>query len=96
MTEATQTIVERLEKEIRYLQSGGASGIVTGLSLSKDAKAEIERLQARVRALEAELSEAIEGWADGANYKGEYLKAKHGDEVGIAKARAVIQSSGGK
>lgn len=63
--------------------------------------AEIERLQSalttaqgRVKMLEDELSEAIEGWADGANYKGEYLKAKHGDEEGIAQARAVLQSSG--
>lgn len=47
----------------------------------------------RIRELEAALAEAIEGWEDGANYKGDYLRKKHGDAEGIAKARAVLQKS---
>lgn len=35
------------------------------------------------------LDNAIGEWAYGAEYKGEYLKAKHGDEDGIAAARTV-------
>lgn len=64
MTEAMPTIVQRLEKEIRHLQSGGAAGIVTALSLSKDAKSEITRLQSELNtALERvkELEEQISG-----------------------------------
>lgn len=41
-------------------------------------------------ALREALKEAIEGWEDGAAYKGEYLREKHGDAEGIAKARAVL------
>lgn len=45
----------------------------------------------RIMELEAALGEALEGWEDGANYKGEYLKEKHGDAADIARVRAVLQ-----
>jgi hypothetical protein len=47
----------------------------------------------RIAELEAALKEAIEGWEDGANYKGDYLRAKHGDTEDIARVRAVLQNS---
>lgn len=46
----------------------------------------------RIEALETALREAIEGWEDGANYKGDYLREKHRDAEGIAAARAVLLS----
>ena len=46
--------------------------------------------QKRIAELEAALREAIEGWEDGANYKGEYLREKHRDSEGIAKARTIL------
>lgn len=46
----------------------------------------------RITELEAALRETIEGWEDGANYKGDYLKEKHCDAEGIAKVRAVLQN----
>ena len=45
---------------------------------------------ARIAELEAALSEAIYGWEDGAAYKGDYLREKHGDAEGITAARAVL------
>lgn len=45
----------------------------------------------RIEKLEATLREAIDCWEEGANYKGDYLREKHGDAEGIAQARAVLQ-----
>lgn len=51
----------------------------------------ISDLRKRVVDLQDALSEAIEGWEEGASYKGEYLAQKHRDAEGIAKARAALQ-----
>lgn len=36
------------------------------------------------------LQEAVDGWEEGSQYKGEFLREKHGDAEGIAKVRALI------
>ena len=46
--------------------------------------------KALIADLAAELEEALDGWEEGAQYKGEYLRDKHGDAEGIAKGRAVL------
>jgi hypothetical protein len=52
---------------------------------------DVRKMRERIAELEAALSEAIDCWEDSANYKGDYLKEKHGDAEGIALARAILK-----
>ena len=45
--------------------------------------------QARIAELETALDDAIAGFEEGSQYKGDYLRDKHGDEDKIAKLRAL-------
>ena len=45
-----------------------------------------------VRVLDA-LEEALNGWEDAAQYKGEFLAKKHGDADDIARLRKVLEES---
>lgn len=56
----------------------------------RDLAAGMAEKNERIAELEAALSDAIEGWQEGAAYKGDYLREKHGDAEGIAKARAIL------
>ncbi len=81
-------VVERLREKAAYIYdldsgSGDAQTIFEAATL-------IEQQRKRIEELESMLIEAIEGWEDGSNYKGDYLKAKHGDAEGIARARALL------
>jgi hypothetical protein len=40
--------------------------------------------------LAAALKEALDGWEDAAQYKGEFLMKKHGDAEDIARLRALL------
>ena len=51
--------------------------------------AEREQRNATITTLLAALDEALEGWHDGAQYKGDYLRDKHGDLEDIARIRAI-------
>ena len=64
-------------------------------SLDEDGRRMTALLEAnkRIAELEVALEEAIEGWEEGAAYKGDYLREKHGDAQAIAKARAVLRKS---
>ena len=50
----------------------------------------VEGLVARVAQLEQALLEAIEAWEYAAEYKGEHLQNKHGDDDEIARLRAIL------
>lgn len=43
----------------------------------------------RIQLLDA-LEEALEGWEDASQYKGEHLAKKHGDAEDIARLRALL------
>ncbi len=51
---------------------------------------ELHRLELRVIELEAALSEACDEYDDAANYKGEYMRAKHRDDETLARLRALL------
>jgi hypothetical protein len=38
------------------------------------------------------LRDALDGWEEGSQYKGEYLREKHGDAEEIAKYRMLLAS----
>jgi hypothetical protein len=56
------------------------------------ASAALNYRDAEIKRLRDALGDAIEGWEDGANYKGDYLRKKHGDAEGIAKAKALLRT----
>ena len=90
---ADNTALPGIEFAIGYLALTPAEAD----KLRSAARANIAALQQHVdryiAELEAALREAIEGWEDGANYKGEYLRKKHGDAEGITQAKAVLRKS---
>lgn len=47
----------------------------------------------RVQALKEQLSNMIDLAEEGSQYKGEYLRTKHGDAEYIAKAKEVLNAS---
>ena len=56
--------------------------------------AEYAEQKQRIAELEAALQDAIDGYEEGTQYKGDYLFNKHGDAEEIARLRAVLE--GGK
>ena len=59
------------------------------------AEPERDEARARVTALEKELAEALDGWAEAAQYKGDYFREKHGDMEEIERLRALLNPSKG-
>lgn len=50
-----------------------------------------KRDEAREQQLADALKEALDGWEDAANYKGDYLAKKHGDAEDIARLRKLLE-----
>lgn len=65
-----------LRRKFPYLSNPEARGILSAV------------LPSVLGAVEGALKDAIDGWEDGAAYKGDYLRGKHGDDQGVAEARA--------
>lgn len=55
-----------------------------------DAQAEADAARADAEKLRAHLRDALDGWDEAADYKGEYLRAKHEDTERIAEIRAAV------
>jgi hypothetical protein len=85
LDQKTKEIVERLRASI-----GDSFTPDPRFDDCQEAASLIESLSERVGELERGLGEALDGWQEGAEYKGEYLKAKHGDAEEIAKWRALL------
>lgn len=98
MTEA-KDIVGRLNRFIaaRSTQDGAGDCIVRVASVQHGEVllhvSDLQRAVARIAALRSALAEALDGWADAANYKGDYLRDKHGDVEDIARLRALLGDS---
>ena len=55
-----------------------------------DLSAEVQRLREREAALVAIAREALDEWAYCAQYKSDFLRAKHGDDERVAELRGLL------
>lgn len=87
-------IVEVRRRVAEHAAAGRGTFSVVGIKMLL---AELERLDRDLltalnenERLRAALDEALEGWAEGAEYKGDYLAKKHGDRERIAELRKLL------
>jgi hypothetical protein len=62
----------------------------------KDASDRAAAAEAERDRLREALDEALEGWTEGAQYKGDYLTKKHGDWERIAECRKLLAKEAGQ
>lgn len=84
-------LVERLRERAASYRLGGPSSEHTA-SLLDEAAAALLSAQEEAAGLREKLGEALDGWSDAAQYKGNYLAEKHGDFEEIAALRAFLTS----
>jgi hypothetical protein len=93
---ALQEIVQAMQAE-KQAVIDGMTRAITAEGKANEAfyamKAERDALRERVGKLEEALGEALDGWEYAAQYKGEFLAAKHGDASDIAEMRKLLKGS---